>query len=189
MESNLIPQRRSARLAMAITIVSFSIFFITALISYAVVWNISKGAWHLGEGGGLPWPVYVATGILLCGSLAAAKLSTAERAGKSSGVLQRGLLRLVLLGIAFLLVQALAWMLLTARLLSPAAKNMVAFTFYMLTGLHALHVIAGVLGTLILWRVYGKNSHFSVWIGPCAWYWHFMDLSWLVFLGVMAVTM
>ena len=182
-------QHRSARMAMAITIVSFSIFFITGLISYAVVWNISKGAWRLGEGGGLPWPVYVATGILLCGSLIAAQLSAAERAGKSSEMLQAGLLRLALLGIVFLMVQASAWMFLAVRLLSPAAKNMVSFTFYMLTGLHALHVIAGVLGTLILWRSYGKHTHLSVWIGPCAWYWHFMDVSWLVFLGVMAVTM
>ena len=61
-------------------------------------------------------------------------------------------------------------------------------TFYMLTGLHGMHVIVGTLFLLVaLVRIMRHHYTQSVHIGyECAaWYWHFVDVVWIMlFLAV-----
>lgn len=56
-------------------------------------------------------------------------------------------------------------------------------TFFMLTGLHGLHVLAGMLFIFVcyirfLLFHYNAKHHLSVTFA--AWYWHFVDVVWLV---------
>lgn len=53
-----------------------------------------------------------------------------------------------------------------------------------MTGLHALHVLSGVVLLLIVWNL-GKQGHFSAerhWgVEATAIYWHFVDVVWVFF--------
>lgn len=55
---------------------------------------------------------------------------------------------------------------------------------YGMTGMHALHVLTGVIFILIVWNN-GRKGHYSAeqhWgVEACAIYWHFVDLVWVFF--------
>lgn len=55
---------------------------------------------------------------------------------------------------------------------------------FLMTGMHALHVISGVVFILIVWNL-GRKGHFSPsrhWgVESCAIYWHYVDLVWIFF--------
>lgn len=60
--------------------------------------------------------------------------------------------------------------------------------FYMLTGLHGMHVIVGTLMLLVSYQRF-KKEHFTihnhVGFESAAWYWHFVDVVWIyLFLAV-----
>jgi cytochrome c oxidase subunit 3 len=56
--------------------------------------------------------------------------------------------------------------------------------FFAMTGMHALHVVSGIIFILIVWNN-SRKGHFSVeehWgIEACAIYWHFVDVVWVFF--------
>jgi len=55
---------------------------------------------------------------------------------------------------------------------------------YGMTGMHALHVLSGIVFILIVWNN-GRNGHYSRerhWgVEACAIYWHYIDLVWVFF--------
>lgn len=55
---------------------------------------------------------------------------------------------------------------------------------YGMTGMHALHVLSGVILILIVWNL-GRKGHFSAkehfGVEATAIYWHYVDLVWVVF--------
>ena len=67
--------------------------------------------------------------------------------------------------------------------LTPWGDKYGAVVFAM-TGMHALHVISGVVFILIVWNL-GRKGHFSPhkhWgVESCAIYWHYVDLVWIFF--------
>jgi cytochrome c oxidase subunit 3 len=56
--------------------------------------------------------------------------------------------------------------------------------FFGMTGLHALHVLSGIVLILIVWNL-GRKGHFSAerhWgIEATAIYWHFVDVVWVLY--------
>jgi cytochrome c oxidase subunit 3 len=56
-------------------------------------------------------------------------------------------------------------------------------TFFMLTGFHGMHVTLGAIMLAVMWfRVakghFTKDNHFA--FEAVAWYWHFVDVVWLI---------
>ncbi len=55
---------------------------------------------------------------------------------------------------------------------------------FLMTGMHAFHVLTGVAFIFIVWNL-GRKGHFSAerhWgVEACAIYWHFVDLVWIFF--------
>lgn len=63
-------------------------------------------------------------------------------------------------------------------------------TFYILTGLHGLHVLVGATFLLVcLWRA--SRLHFTMWkqVGfkAAVWYWHFVDVVWIFLFLVVYI--
>jgi cytochrome c oxidase subunit 3 len=56
--------------------------------------------------------------------------------------------------------------------------------FFAMTGMHALHVLSGIIFILIVWNN-GRGGHFSAdehWgVEACAIYWHYVDVVWVFF--------
>ncbi len=101
--------------------------------------------------------------------------------------LRRGLALACLLGVLFLLLQAVQWSRLLAGGLSFAGTTY-GTTFYFLTGVHAVHATAGVVWLLVLawrqrepWVSDGHRKQAEL----CAMYWHFVGLVWLGLYVVM----
>jgi cytochrome c oxidase subunit 3 len=94
------------------------------------------------------------------------------------------------LGSLFLTGQWVAWKQLTAqgfafdRWSTPAS-----YFFYVITGLHAAHLIFGLLALAVCLSVLGRLKRVElrqIAIDATAWYWHAMSLAWLILLAVLA---
>jgi heme/copper-type cytochrome/quinol oxidase subunit 3 len=85
----------------------------------------------------------------------------------------------------FLLTQTANWF----AMRPPSSQNSLYIaTFYLLTGVHALHVVGGFvpLGFVLYHasvRHYSSSSHEGLTL--CAQYWHFLGGVWLVLLGTL----
>jgi len=84
-------------------------------------------------------------------------------------------------GLAFLGLQSGLWLALFARGAVPAAGGYLA-VLYLLTGLHALHVLGGLGYSLrLLWQPSPAQAALRL----AALYWHFMGLIWVVVLALL----
>jgi len=86
----------------------------------------------------------------------------------------------ILLGIVFLCVKSFEWNLKFQHHLSPASGRFWAFYFTM-TGLHALHLLAGVVvNSLLALAVLRRRVALAARrVEPAGLYWHFVDVVWI----------
>lgn len=94
-----------------------------------------------------------------------------------------------LLGVTFLAGQALAWWRLTQRGYLLATNPANSF-FYLLTGLHAIHLLGGVLAlgyALLSGLLPRPLQRRRVIVDVAAWYWHFMAMLWIYVFAVLAL--
>lgn len=133
----------------------------------------------------LPIQVWLSTLIILISSVtyhyAKIRLDRDQRE-----VAKKWFVVTTVLGAAFISSQILSWLELTKRGLYMQGNPYAGF-FYILTAVHAVHVIGGIvaLGSVLL-RVWhptvnheaiGKRQTIAQVIG---WYWHFMGAIWIV---------
>jgi len=94
-------------------------------------------------------------------------------------------------GSLFLIGQALAWSQLTVqgfafdRWSTPAS-----YFFYVITGLHAAHLLLGVLALIVCLSALGRFKRVEyrqIAVDTTSWYWHTMGLAWLLLLAVLAL--
>ncbi len=96
----------------------------------------------------------------------------------------------VVLGAAFLAGQAMEYIGLISRSITPA-RNLFGATFFTLTGFHGFHVLCGLVCLLILLilsaqRTFGDKEVSGV--GAIALYWHFVDAVWIVIFSLVYLT-
>ena len=104
------------------------------------------------------------------------------------GALVAWLAATVVLGIAFLALQAGEYLHAYNDLNLRLDSGIYGSTFFMLTGFHGLHVTIGTLSLIaILLRCmrghFSPERHFG--FEAVAWYWHFVDVVWLVLFVVV----
>lgn len=100
---------------------------------------------------------------------------------------RKWLLATAVLGVMFLTGQLLAWRQLAEQGIYLQSHPHSSF-FYVLTGVHALHLLAGVLAlfyVLILATRYRLTPGDSSSPVVCATYWHFVGLVWLYLMVVL----
>ncbi len=103
---------------------------------------------------------------------------------------RRGLLVGGALAFAFLVSQFLVWRQLGSLGYFVDTNPSNSF-FYLITGLHGLHLLGGLVAwfraSLRLWR--GADvAKIRITVDLCAVYWHFLLLVWLVMFGLLLVT-
>ncbi|HBY92390.1 MAG: cytochrome c oxidase subunit 3 [Ardenticatenaceae bacterium] len=122
----------------------------------------------------------IVTSVLLASSFFMNRAETLISNGDRRGFLSSTLITM-LLGIAFLVgVIGFEWR------LAPFGPGDGAqgAVFYMMTGMHAFHVLSGVAFLGIVYRngrkgCYSAERHWAV--EACANYWHFVDVVWIFF--------
>ncbi|MFN6963947.1 MAG: heme-copper oxidase subunit III [Pyrinomonadaceae bacterium] len=133
----------------------------------------------------LPIPVWISTILILASSLTY-QFANAHIQREDQPAARRWLVATSVLGAAFIASQMLAWIELQGRGFYFSGNPYAGF-FYVLTGIHALHVIGGIvaLGAVLL-RAWDPRVAESDWprlqtLGQTVgWYWHFMDAVWIV---------
>jgi len=153
----------------------------TALTSAYIVRANSSNDWRPIE---MPRILWLSTALIVASSITFEIARYALKRGKSS-LYNRWLMLTVMLGLAFLASQLMAWRQLVAQGIYVASNPHSSF-FYVLTGAHGLHLLGGVLGLdyLLLrsWRK-GYEEHAEerrqARVNSVALYWHFMDGLWI----------
>lgn len=102
--------------------------------------------------------------------------AAAERGAR--GALRCFLGLTVLAGLAFLGLKAYEYAGEIAHGFTPASGAFWSF-YYMMTGLHALHVLVGVVVNGVLWLAASRAMRRPYWIELAGLYWHFVDIVWI----------
>lgn len=130
----------------------------------------------------------VVTAVLLVSSFFMNRGETAMKHGDVKAFMNNTLITFVLglgffLGVVFVEWRIAAHEGLTASFGNPSVGP-VGGVFYMMTGMHAFHVLTGLIFLGVVWNnarkgVYSAEQHWGV--EAAAVYWHFVDLVWIFF--------
>jgi cytochrome c oxidase subunit 3/cytochrome o ubiquinol oxidase subunit 3 len=131
--------------------------------------------------------VLCTTACLLASSAAIHKAESTLEQGRQQRFLGWWLATIVL-GALFLVGTAYEWHELITRHNLTIGRNLFGTTYYTLVGLHAIHVTVGVVVMLIVFGLaaFGhvtRNNRSGVQL--VGWYWHFVDVVWLVVFTVV----
>ena len=181
-----VQQASPARVGMVGLIVAEASLFAVFVVAY--LYDLGKSLGGPSPREVLSVPV-VGTVCLLSSSVTVA---LAVRALGRGAVQRCGawLLATVLLAVVFLTGTAAEWLRLITREGLTIGTNLFGTTFYALVGLHASHVIVGLV-MLTLISVFAfvralRPAHVER-VELVSWYWHFVDAVWVIVLTVVYV--
>jgi cytochrome c oxidase subunit 3 len=154
------------------------------IAAYVVIATNNVAEWSPFD---LPIQVWISTVIIVISSFAYHAAQRAiERADQESA--RKWLIITTALGAAFISSQILVWFELVRRGFYVYANPYAGF-FYILTAVHAVHVLGGViaLGAIVLrtWRPFtdgGQLLRLQDFARSVGWYWHFMGVLWIILL-------
>ncbi|MCS7265164.1 MAG: cytochrome c oxidase subunit 3 [Armatimonadetes bacterium] len=133
-----------------------------------------------------PLILWLNTFVLLLSSATAQWALMSVKRGRFDN-LRKGLTATMILGLAFVLGQLLAW-----RQLAMAGiylqTNPASSFFYLLTAIHGLHLLGGIIAliwaTVRAWRnEFATHRYLAVEL--CVFYWHFLAFLWVWLFALM----
>ena len=154
-----------------------SIIMIFAALTSAYLVRRAEGNWLEFE---LPAIFWINSAILLGSSVT---MQWAYFSAKKDNLnsLKTGMVLTVILAVAFLVGQWYSWEALVASQVFFVGNPSGSF-LYVLTGMHAFHLVTGLVFLLIIivaafrYKIHAKNM---VCMEMCTTYWHFLDILWL----------
>ncbi len=175
------PPLDAGALGMMVFIVALSMFFGASIAIYLLMREMHQ-PWPPRGFPALPASLWLSTLDIVFSSITLQGAVLAARRDDKIG-LRRDLLAALVLGLGFLALQAYAWYAIWRQVAGVAADLSSTYLkmFYTLTGLHAVHVLGGlvplVMVTVAAYRgMYGRKKHAAV--RYTAIYWHFLDAVW-----------
>ncbi len=154
-----------------------------ALLISAYFMRMGMSDWRSPQ---VPQLLWVNTAVLALASVALQGATVAVHRAQMDGV-RAGLFAGGVFGVLFLGGQLWAWQQLTAAGYHLTSNPADSF-FYLLTGLHGLHILGGLIALSIVadraWRGYAADRLRSS-VEMCATYWHFLLFIWLVLFGLL----
>jgi cytochrome c oxidase subunit 3 len=131
----------------------------------------------------LPHSLWLSTAIILASSVTFEAARRTYRKGLHA-VAARLLVATACLGAAFLASQLAAWRNLVQRGYY-LAQNPYSSFFYMFTGLHAAHLIGGLVALFIV--VLGRSTRRET-VDTVAYYWHFLGVLWIALFVILLIS-
>lgn len=186
-----VPSARSSgispkQLAMLVLFGSITMLFGASIVGYLIT-RSQNDIWKTASMPGLPLGLLASTALLAVLSVAMHRALSAVRENRFER-LQACLMLALFIGLAFISGQALNWRAMYAATTATDARTLYGFTFYMLTGLHALHVIGGFVPLCVAIskakrREYSSSNHEGVKL--ITQYWDYLGVVWVVLVGVL----
>jgi cytochrome c oxidase subunit I+III len=163
----------------------------TFLGAEVIFFGVLIGAYFFVRTNSATWPAvgtlfevrsgFAMTLVLLTSSLTAIMALVSAKVGSRNG-LMASLLATFGLGVAFLYIKATEWISLGSQGVFLVANGLPATSYFITTGVHGVHVFAGMLMTVYLLvntlkgrylkGDYHAIEHFGL-------YWHFVDIVWV----------
>jgi cytochrome c oxidase subunit 3 len=157
-----------------------SIVMMFAGMTSAYIVKKNQGNWLAIE---LPVLFWYSTAVIVASSISMIIASKALQAGKLDSY-KAFITLTAILGVVFISLQWMGFKDLELRgvALIGAQSNSASSFLFVITGLHMLHVLGGVIALLVVffrsfWTKSDQNSIVSVQI--VATYWHFVDILWI----------
>jgi cytochrome c oxidase subunit 3 len=155
------------------------------------LWPDFSAAWpNLGPAGTIsgfgkvgPWPIpTINTALLLTSGITLTIAHHALKDNRRSSLIF-WMVATIALGLIFLGLQVLEYAHAYSELNLKLTSGIFGSTFFLLTGFHGFHVTIGVIMlTVVLIRIlkghFTPDHHFA--FEGAAWYWHFVDVVWLL---------
>jgi cytochrome c oxidase subunit 3 len=160
-----------------------AMIFVGCILGYLVVrFDQPPGREWMPQGTpGLPGALLLSTAVLLVSSWTMQDAVHAVRIGRALRA-RHAMAATLGLAVLFLVVQVLAWTQLW-RAQATLMSGLYAWTFYVLTGTHALHVLGGLPPLAIAYRNVREGRYTAAdhaGLVMCAMYWHALDVIWVV---------
>jgi cytochrome c oxidase subunit 3 len=173
---------QAARIGLKMFLAVASVLFMLLIMAYAG--RMAFEDWRPAPESRLLW---LNTFVLILSSLAMQWAQFSARRGLLADV-KIGLLAGGITALAFLVGQMLAWRQLAAMGLFDVTNPAIAF-FYLITGLHALHLLGGLIAwgrtADKVWRLGFEAAEVRQSVELCTLYWHFLLAVWLVLFGLL----
>jgi cytochrome c oxidase subunit 3 len=174
------------QLGMIVLLVSISVLFVAASIAVLIT-NHQAAGWRVPEHRGVPWGTAGST-LLLAG--VSWQLQSALIAIRSNRFIEcsRCWRRGAAAAVIFLCAQALNARHLAALEGARASQTLFVFCYDLLVGLHAAHVLGGLVPLILIHnrlqrQDYSSSRHDGVRF--TVQYWHYLGVVWLVLLGIL----
>ncbi len=184
-EITAVAERR--RFGMWLFLASLAMLFGGCLVGFLVI-RLRAPEWPPAGSPGLPTAFWLSTALLVVVSALLVAAERAAGAGQYSR-LARLLSAAAVVGAAFVLSQVSGWARLAGASELPQ-NNLYLFGVYVLSFLHVLHVIGGLVP--LVWVAlrsrtgrYTATDHEAV--TGVVMYWHFLGIVWLGILAVLAL--
>lgn len=131
----------------------------------------------------IPFAFFVSTAFILVSSVTMNWAVSSAKKG-NTGSLKLAMLMTLLLGIGFAVSQYEGWKSLVHQhiYLTGPGSNASAQFFYIITFMHLLHLMGGIISILVVYfkalaLKYGPEDYLGIQL--CAIYWHFLDVLWI----------
>jgi cytochrome c oxidase subunit 3 len=182
------PQINAGEIGMIVFIVALSVFFAASIVLYLFMRRMHQ-PWPPPNFPALPSSLWLSTLDIVCTSITIQGAVMAARRDDTVG-LRRNLVATLVLALGFLGLQSYAWYTIWYEMAAIAGGIGSSYLtmFYLMTGLHAAHVIGGVVPLVIITinaykGMYGSKK--SAGVRFTAMYWHFLDVVWCVIFVVV----
>jgi len=179
-------------IGMMVALGSWAMMFAAVFFVYVALRSRTV-SWPPPGFGPLPlWLPAINTAVIVASSYTLVRALQYLRAGQRRGALG-GMVITLLLGLAFVALQVVMWRQLWLDGITMQTGS-VGMVLYMMTGLHALHVLMGI-GVLLYLVVTAARSlpgaplrQKAMTLRLCGMYWHFVDAVWIaMFVGLFVV--
>jgi cytochrome c oxidase subunit 3 len=163
-----------------------SVLMIFGALTSAYIVRQAEGNWLIFE---LPPLLWVNTGVILASSITMQWAYFSAKRDRLESVKIATVITTIL-GVSFLIGQVLAWGDLVNQKVYLVGNPSGSFV-YIISGLHGLHIVGGVIFLLILLRStykYKVHSKSMNQIEMCATYWHFLGGLWLYLFVFLLLT-
>jgi cytochrome c oxidase subunit 3 len=175
----------SATLGLRLLLAAITVLFSLLVVAYHD--RMMLGDWRALPD---PWLLWPNTVVLMVSSIGLQWASLSARRREIRGI-RRGLLIGGLSAFLFLVGQLVAWQQLV-ELGYFAATNPANAFFYLLTALHGLHLLGGLVAwswtSDRVWRRDAEVDRLRLSVDLCAVYWHFLLVVWLVLFALLLLT-
>ena len=176
------------QLAMFVLFGTLSMLFGASVVGYLIT-RAQNDVWKTATMPPLPLGLIAST-VLIAGLSVAMHAAVRAIRRNQFETLQRALMIALFLGAAFVLGQIQNWRSMYGATIATDARTLYGFTFYMLTGLHALHVVGGFVPLVVVLmkargRNYSSSNHEGVTL--CTQYWDYLGVIWVLLLSVLYI--